>query len=150
LALTSEQAEYVFDVLDRTGVNILDELRTGFLARIKSLDKARDRLTMIDLENPDERQRRLGAGEKALALVVEQYMAENDAASDVRDKVYLSSEFLKTMARAGKTTVVEFRKNNRPLFDTHNAKHGWYDTKAGQRHNQMVSRKYRQLMNGEE
>jgi hypothetical protein len=73
-------------------------------------------------------------------------MSENDAASESEDKVFISGGLLVMVGQVGKNTVAQFQHKYADLLTTHHAKHGWYDPKQGQKHNQFQSRKYRALV----
>lgn len=147
LGTNPEQEAYILSTVNKTGIeDLVREMRIGLLARLKTLNSGKKRLSMIDLEDPDSRKRRMGAGEKALEILVARLMAENDAAPENADKVFLSGGLLLVVGQVGKNTIAQFQRKYRDFLNTHHAKHGWYDAKLGQKHNQFTSRKYRALI----
>jgi hypothetical protein len=91
-----------------------------------------------------------GATEKRVHEIVTQLMHENDTTTQPSERVYFSLEFLKRQAHCGKSQVVAYRRKYAAMLAEHHARHGWTDDIQGNRHNRMVSQKYKRLMNGEE
>jgi hypothetical protein len=146
LDLAPEDQDYIADTLQRTGVDLAEEMRIGLLARFRSLDAAQDHLKKIDLEDPEARKRRLGAGEKALEQVVTKLIAENNAATENADRVFISGGLLVMIARCGKQTAKDFVDKYAAALATHHGQFGWHSATEGQKHNQWSSRKYKALV----
>jgi hypothetical protein len=146
LNLDPEDQDYIADTLQRTGVDLAEEMRIALLARFRYQDTAHSSLPTIDLEDPEARKRRLGAGEKALEQVVKKLIAENNAATENADRVFISHGVLKMVAHCGDKTVREFLHKYAAQLATHHEQYGWDSATEGQKHNQWSSRKYKALV----
>jgi hypothetical protein len=144
--VTPEEQDMILDIFQKHELNFAREMRIAMVARCKTLAKGFDRLQDRDVNNPTMRKGQIGAAEKRLHEFVTQLMHENDTATQPSERVYFSLEFLKRQTKCGKSQVVAYRRKYASMLQNHHSEHGWHDEILGNRHNRMVSQKYKRLM----
>ena len=150
LGVNPEDQAFIVDLFKRDDLDFAHEMRVAMLARCKRLEKDLERQESFMVNDPEARQLQATGAEKHIHDVVTQLMAENDNATDPDDTVYPSLEYLKRIARSGKSQVVAYRRKHAAMLATHCAQHGWSDDRLGNRHNRMISKKYKAVMGDEE